>query len=190
MRNKLKWYPILLVFGLVLLLASSAVACGQSYTQEDLEKARQTGYNAGFTEGYKAGLAQSGAETVTPPSTTPEPSAKTEPSPTPKADLPAGAISWDKAKDHIGERTTVYGPVIGATYASSTKGQPTFLSVGKNYPDPARFTVLIWGTDRSKFSPAPEIQYKGRTIYVYGLIELYQGSAEIIVTSPSQIQVQ
>jgi DNA/RNA endonuclease YhcR with UshA esterase domain len=49
---------------------------------------------------------------------------------------------------------------------------------------------LIWGSDRSKFSPAPEIQYKGRTIYVYGLIELYQGSAEIIVTEPSQIQVR
>ena len=100
------------------------------------------------------------------------------------------AILWSEAINHIGERTTVYGPVIGATYASSSKGQPTFLNVGKNYPDPARFTVLIWGSDRSKFSPAPEIQYKGRTIYVYGLIELYQGSAEIIVTSPSQIQVQ
>lgn len=101
-----------------------------------------------------------------------------------------GAISWDKAKDHIGERITVYGPVISVTYASSSKGQPTFLNIGKNYPDPARFTVLIWGSDRSKFSPTPEIQYKGKAIYVYGLIELYQGSAEIVVASPSQIQVQ
>jgi len=103
---------------------------------------------------------------------------------------PPSAILWSEAINHIGERTTVYGPVIGATYASGSKGKPTFLNVGKNYPDPARFTVLIWGSDRSKFSPAPEIQYKGRTIYVYGLIELYKGSAEIIVTSPSQIQVQ
>jgi hypothetical protein len=80
--------------------------------------------------------------------------------------------------------------VIGATYASGSNGKPTFLNVGRNYPDPARFTVVIWGENRSKFSPAPEIQYKDKTIYVYGLIELYQGSAEIIVTSPSQIQAQ
>jgi DNA/RNA endonuclease YhcR with UshA esterase domain len=49
---------------------------------------------------------------------------------------------------------------------------------------------LIWGSNRSKFSPAPEIQYKGRTIYVYGLIEPYKGSAEIIISSPSEIQVK
>ena len=150
MKNKLRWRSILLV-GLVLILATSAVACVQ-------------------------------------------PAPTTAPTPTPTSpeenELPSTAISWNEAINHIGERTTVYGPVIGATYASSSKGQPTFLNVGKNYPDPARFTVLIWGENRSKFSPAPEIQYKGRTIYVYGLIELYQGSAEIIVTEPNQIQVQ
>ena len=125
---------------------------------------------------------------ASPPQTSPPiaPQTATTKSTTPTA----SAIIWSEAINHIGERTTVYGPVIGATYASSSKGQPTFLNVGKNYPDPARFTVLIWGSDRSKFSPTPEIQYKGRTIYVYGLIELYQGSAEIIITSPSQIQVQ
>lgn len=105
--------------------------------------------------------------------------------------IPApSAILWSEAINHIGERTTVYGPVIGATYASGSKGKPTFLNVGKNYPDPDRFTVLIWGENRSNFSPAPEIQYKGKTIYVYGLIEPYQGSAEIIVASPNQIQVK
>jgi len=181
---KSKCYSLLLV-GLALLLLSFAAGCGQSQSE-----AYQEGYKAGFTDGFNAGIVQSGAETAPVPPAAPEPSPKKETPTTPKAGLPAGAISWDKAKDYIGERTTVYGPVIGATYASSTKGQPTFLNVGENYPDPTRFTVLIWGSDRSKFSPAPEIQYKGRTIYVYGLIEDYQGSAEIVVTSPSQIQVQ
>ena len=55
MRNK--WYSLLLL-GLVLLLASSGLGCGDTYTT--------------------------------------------------KADLPAGAISWDKAKDHIGDRTTTW----------------------------------------------------------------------------------
>ncbi len=129
---------------------------------------------------------------TTPPPMSPAPTqqAPTTPTTNPPVIPAPSAILWSEAINHIGERTTVYGPVIGATYASSSKGQPTFLNVGKNYPDPARFTVLIWGSDRSKFSPAPEIQYKGKTIYVYGLIEIYKGSAEIIVTSPSQIQVQ
>ena len=153
MRNKLKWYSLLLI-GLVLILATSVMACAPSATP-------------------------------TAPARTPAPTQQA-PAPTPTT----SAILWSEAINHIGERTTVYGPVIGATYASSSKGQPTFLNVGKNYPDPARFTVLIWGSDRSKFSPAPENQFKGRTIYVYGLIELYQGSAEIIVNSPSQIQVK
>ncbi len=100
------------------------------------------------------------------------------------------AISWEQSKSHIGERAIVYGQAIGATYAFSSKGQPTFLNMGKNYPDFNRFIVLIWGSDRNKFSPPPNIQYKGKMIYVYGLIELYDGSAEIIVTDPSQIQVQ
>jgi hypothetical protein len=134
-------------------------------------------------------LVLSGCSTAT----SPAPTVTSPSAPSSSVSPTTAAIPWSEAKNHVGERTTVYGPVIGATYASSTKGQPTFLSVGKNYPDPARFTVLIWDSNRSKFSPAPEIQYKGRTIYVYGLIEEYpkgSGSAEIIVTSPSQIQVQ
>ena len=161
MWNRRKWYSLLLV-GLVLLLISSVVACA------------------------------SPATTPTTPAQSPTPTQQAPTTPTTSSTVvpPPSAILWSEAINHIGERTKVYGLVIGATYASGSKGKPTFLNVGKNHPDPARFTVLIWGSDRSKFSPAPEIQYKGRTIYVYGLIELYKGSAEIIVTSPSQIQVQ
>lgn len=58
-------YALLLV-GLVLLLLSFTIGCGQSQSE-----AYQEGYKAGFTEGYKAGLAQSGAETISPPSVSP-----------------------------------------------------------------------------------------------------------------------
>lgn len=99
-------------------------------------------------------------------------------------------IQWSDAVNHIGEKTTVCGSVIGVTYASSSNGKPTFINIGKNYPESGRFTALIWGENRSKFSPTPENQYKGKTVCVYGLIELYNGCAEIIVTSPSQITIQ
>jgi len=70
------------------------------------------------------------------------------PTPTPKPTLTPtktpGAVSWDRAKDHIGERITVYGAVVDTRYASSSRGRPTFLNIGKPYPDPGRFTVVIW----------------------------------------------
>ena len=179
-----KWYPILLV-GLALLLLSFTIGCGQSQSE-----AYQTGYNAGFTEGYKAGLTQSGAVDPPPPSTTPEPSTKTETPTTPKADLPAGAISWDKAKDHIGDRTTVYGSVAGTNYGATSNGKPTWLNIGKDHPSSERFVVIIWGDNRGNFPQPPESYYAGKTIYVTGLIQEYQGIAQIEVTTPDQIQEQ
>jgi len=181
MGNKRKWYSILLI-GLALLLASSVVGCGQSQSE-----AYQEGYKAGFTEGFNAGLAQSGAETIPTPSTVPESSSETE---TPKAGLPAGAIWWYEAKDHIGDRATVYGPVAGTFYGSSVKGRPTFLNIGEDHPSKKRFTVVIWGQNRGNFPEPPESFYEGKTICVTGLIQEYDGIAQIEVTTPDQIQEQ
>ena len=183
---KSKWYSILLI-GLVLLLASSLIGCGASVTQRDVDEAYQTGYNTGFTEGYKAGLAQSGAETAPASSVAPETSSETE---TPKAGLPAGAISWDKAKDHIGDRTTVCGPVAGTQYGATSNGRPTWLNIGKDYPSSERFVVIIWGENRGNFPQPSESYYDGKTICVTGLIQEYQGIPQIEVTTPDQIQEQ
>lgn len=100
-----------------------------------------------------------------------------------------GAISWQDASKHVGDRATVEGAVVDAKYASSSNGQPTFLNIGKPYPDPAGFTALIWGSNRGQFSKAPETMYKGKHVCVTGLIETYQGSPEIVVDSPSQIVI-
>ena len=172
-------YSLLLV-GLVLLLLSFTIGCGQVNPQSE---AYQEGYKVGFTEGFNAGLAQSGAETVPPPSTASSP--KTEPSPP-----PAGAISWDKAKDHIGDRTTVYGPVAGTFYGSNVKGRPTFLNIGEDHPSSERFTVVIWGENRGNFPQPPGSYYDGKTIYATGLIQEYKGVPQIEVTTPDQIQEQ
>ena len=108
-----------------------------------------------------------------------------EPTPPPQ---PQG-IPWDQARYHIGEKTTVIGPVVSTKYATSSKGQPTFLNVGKPYPDNNRFTVVIWIQNRPAFPYPPESHYSGQTIAVTGLIKDYKGAAEIEVTAPSQIQI-
>lgn len=96
-------------------------------------------------------------------------------------------IGWDEAAQHIGEEMTVCGPVIGAHYAQSSQGQPTFLNIGNDYPSPERFTAVIWGEDRSNFSAQPEDYYLGRYVCVSGLIEAYEGIAEVKVEDPGQI---
>ena len=118
------------------------------------------------------------------------PSAPPAPAETPAPAPPASAISWDEAKYHIGERTTVYGAVVDTHWASGSKGKPTFLNIGKPYPDPDRFTVVIWVDYRANFPQAPEVYYLGKTIYVTGLITEYNGIPQIEVKDPSQIQEQ
>lgn len=100
---------------------------------------------------------------------------------------PSG-IPWDEAKYHIGERATVYGPVASTKWATSSRGQPTFINIGNSYPNTNRFTVVIWGENRGNFPFAPESHYSGKTISVTGLITSYEGIPEIEVTSPNQIQ--
>ena len=178
---KRKW-RLFLAIGLVSLLVGSVIGCAPSPTEQDLQEAYQAGYNAGFTEGYNAGLAQSGVETVPPPSISPE-------TPT-ESDLPLGAIWWYEAKDHIGERTTVCGPVAGARYGDTSSGKPTWLNIGKDYPSPERFVVIIWGENRGNFPQSPEVYYLGKTICVTGLIDEYNGIPQIEVKYPSEIQEQ
>jgi len=101
----------------------------------------------------------------------------------------AGAISWRDAGAHAGEQATVKGPVAGTHYAADSNGQPTFLNVGLDYPDPGRFTVLIWGNDRGRFPKPPENTYAGKTICAAGRIQEYRGVPEMEVSSPAQIAV-
>lgn len=97
------------------------------------------------------------------------------------------AISWKNAHLYIGKTITVYGPVIDTHWAESSNGKPTFLNIGKPFPDTDRFTVIIWMDDRRNFVIAPEIFYLDKIVYVTGKVEEYNGSCEMIIRSPSQI---
>ena len=99
------------------------------------------------------------------------------------------AITWDQASAHVGEVATITGPTISAVYASDSRGQPTFLNIGKDYPDPDRFTVVIWGYDRDNFSFAPEVEYNNKAICVTGLIETYKGIPQIVAETASDIEI-
>jgi len=99
-------------------------------------------------------------------------------------------INWNEADGYIDEFVTVCGPVVSAYFATSTNGQPTFLNIGKEYPDPERFTALIWGRDLEFFPFNPDEYYFSKTICVQGLVEEYKGTLEIEVTDPEQIIIK
>jgi len=99
-----------------------------------------------------------------------------------------GATNWSAANRLIGRVATIRGRVASAKFAASSNGSPTFLDVGVPYPDPRRFTVVIWIENRARFGQ-PEVRYLGRTVCVRGLIRSYRGGAETFATSPAQIAI-
>jgi hypothetical protein len=97
----------------------------------------------------------------------------------------AADLNSQQAASHVGETATVCGIVASANYATRTKGQPTFLNLDKAYPN-QMFTILIWGSDRTKFG-APEVHFLGKRLCATGQIQSYKGKPEIVATDPRQL---
>jgi hypothetical protein len=104
------------------------------------------------------------------------------------ADQETPRIPASEAASHVGETMEVCGHVASAAYFASVKGSPTFLNVDRPYPD-QNFTVVIWGSARSRFADAPEKTFDGKSICVTGLIETYRGKPQIVVKDAGQITV-
>jgi hypothetical protein len=81
-------------------------------------------------------------------------------------------ITWETAKDHVGQLVTVTGPVVG----NHDFGGAVVLNVGKDFPAASRFTVFITADNRSAM---PDDLYKGKTISVTGTIKMYHNVPEI-----------
>ncbi len=117
------------------MLSSSLIGCAPSYTEEDLEAAREAGFSEGYAtgkaEGHEAGLAQSETETVSVQSTTPDestssPTTESVSTPTPTPPEPArfvlGELTITPTEANLGETVTISIPVsnTGGTEGSYT----------------------------------------------------------------------
>jgi hypothetical protein len=101
------------------------------------------------------------------------------------ASYAADPLTPEQASSHVGEQAQVCGVVASAKFAEGSRGQPTFLNLGRPYPNHV-FTALVWGVDRAAFSEPPEA-LEGRQICVEGVISEYRGRPQIVVSRPSQI---
>ena len=100
----------------------------------------------------------------------------------------AALLKPEEAGGHLGEVATVCGIVASATYAADAPMAPTFLDLGKPYPNQI-FTAVIFGNDRSKFG-MPETSMRDKNVCITGEIFLYQGNPETILHDPMQLKLK
>ena len=97
----------------------------------------------------------------------------------------AASLRPEEAVKHVGETATVCGLVVSTTYLPQAPQSPTFLDLGKPFPNQI-FSAIIFGSDRPKFG-APETSMRDKTVCVTGEIFLYEGKPKIIVHDPKQL---
>jgi uncharacterized membrane protein YfcA len=93
-----------------------------------------------------------------------------------------------QAKNHLGEKATVCGVVVSATYSASSDRSPTVLSLDRPYPRQP-FSIVIWGVDRGNFG-TPEVSYSGRRVCVTGTIVDDRDTPRIVARDPAQITTE
>ena len=99
---------------------------------------------------------------------------------------PPSRIAPEQTAEHLGREITVCGNVVQAVYEFGTRGRPTLLYLGSASPDPV-MTVVIWGRDRHRFDPPPDVLYRDRRICVTGVIRRFQNRPQIVVRWPNEI---
>ncbi|PCE15576.1 hypothetical protein AUC47_11850 [Microbacterium sp. SZ1] len=91
-----------------------------------------------------------------------------------------GSIRWDQAIAHVGESRHVCGPL------ASIRGSDddVFLNLGRDYPDVARFTIVLWDVGGVESLPS------GTEVCTSGTITNYDGVAQIELNDVSAVQVR
>ncbi len=91
-----------------------------------------------------------------------------------------------EAHEVVGQKATVCGVLMQVASPKGIRGNPTYLNMGKRYPDHP-FTVVIWGRDFMQFPMGQLKSYEGKQIAVTGLVEEYRGKPQIVVKEVGQI---
>lgn len=95
------------------------------------------------------------------------------------AGWPNGGLGWDAAREQAGTFQRVCGPLTSMrnTYDGA------FVNVGLDYPNPGRFTFIIWGVE---LQPLPS----NATVCASGNIYDYQGgTAQMELASAQELEI-
>lgn len=92
-------------------------------------------------------------------------------------------IQWQEADQYYNQNKIVEGKIV----ASNNTGKVCFLNFHKDWR--RYFTAVIFASDFNKFPEHPEDHYLNRVVRVRGLVKEYRGKPEIILKSPTQIEI-
>ena len=98
-------------------------------------------------------------------------------------------IKLEDINKHIGDSVKICAKVYGGIYLERSKGTPTFLNVGGNYPN-SPLTIVIWEDVRKSFTEKPEEFYKEKNVCVTGKLELYNNKPQIVLKNKDLISAQ
>ncbi|MBD3924284.1 hypothetical protein IEZ26_06595 [Nocardioides cavernae] len=101
----------------------------------------------------------------------------------------SSSISWDEAAAKVGDDAEVCGALRSVSFDSDSEA--TFFNLGRDYPDPDRFTIVVWSSEPdlaesyqwATEAPAP-------TICAEGTVSSYKGVAQIELDSDDNIAIQ
>jgi len=93
--------------------------------------------------------------------------------------LPSGGIAWRDAAHKVGTNQRICGPLVSIRNSNDD----VFLNLGYDYPDPGRFTIVIW--DIGALEPIPS----GTTVCTTGVISLFDGVLQIELRSASDVEL-
>ena len=96
--------------------------------------------------------------------------------------VPLPLVPWQEAASYEGQPVTVEGQVVDS-YKSD---KVIFLNFSD---DRSQFKAVIFQRDWGKWPQSPETLLLGQTIRVSGPVKLYEGTPEIIVDDPAQVEV-
>ncbi|SHL76326.1 hypothetical protein SAMN05444414_13715 [Roseovarius marisflavi] len=95
----------------------------------------------------------------------------------------AETITPKEAAYYAGDSATVAGVV---SQVSTSNGGTTFINFDGRYPN-HKFYAVLFRKNAGEFSGIHSLE--GRTVAITGTIELYKGKPQIILRSPSQIDI-
>lgn len=100
-----------------------------------------------------------------------------------KAPLPKGYFNTLQAKYKVGQKTHICGKVVAT---KKSRKEAIYLNFDQKYPRNV-FYASIWKNNQNNFSYDPEKEFLGKTICVFGKVELYNDQARISVNREEQV---
>jgi DNA/RNA endonuclease YhcR with UshA esterase domain len=103
----------------------------------------------------------------------------------------ATIIAAEDALEHVGDEVVVEFVVKGGRKLDDK--EICFLNSNRDHRDSGTFTAVIFRTGLARYASDgiddPAAEFQGKTIRVSGVVEERNGQAQIVVASPTQIEL-